>query len=164
MTAGTGDTCQNKPEPNCALCGVKEKNSKHLFRVSDDWANIWFWIRIDFKRMNKSTVFWDVLTLCGRVEVYWRFGRTCGLNFLGWRVSKASKQQAVTQDVGRMFVWNVGKLLPDYTAPHPTSRHRDYPKSHISNQLCVVDFERGVILRQNRVLYKWKSRGMKTSK
>jgi hypothetical protein len=90
--------------------------------------------------MNKSTVFCDVLTIRGLVEVYWRLGRTCDLKFLDWSVSKARKQEAVTQDEDRMFVWNVGKLLPDYTAPHPTSRHRDYLKSHIWNQLCVVDF------------------------
>lgn len=160
MTAGTGDTCQNKLEPNYALCGVKKFEDTY-FESRLCWANIWFWIRIDFERTSKTTVFWDVLTLCGLVKVYWRFERTCDLSFWGWSVSKWSKQQAVTQDEGRMFVRNVGNLY------QTTRRHIPQVGTVIiSSRMFEIDSVLcGFwILWQNWVLFKWKSRGMETGK
>jgi hypothetical protein len=48
----------------------------------------------------KMAIFWDVAP-CSLVEVYRRFSGACCLHHQG------------------KHLWNVGKLLPDYTAQHP---------------------------------------------
>jgi hypothetical protein len=53
----------------------------------------------------KVIAFWDVAP-CSLVEVYQRFRGACWLYRQGY-------------DWGSKHLWNVGKLLPDYTAQHP---------------------------------------------
>jgi hypothetical protein len=57
----------------------------------------------------KITVFWDVAP-CSLAEVYQRFGDACCLYHQG-----AHRPD----DGGSKHLWNVGKLLPDYTSQVP---------------------------------------------
>jgi hypothetical protein len=60
-------------------------------------------------------VFW-VVAPCILVEVHWHFRGPCCLHHQG-------KQP---DDGGSKYLWNVGKLLPDYTAQEPRTQPSSY--------------------------------------
>jgi hypothetical protein len=63
--------------------------------------------------MMMMTVFWDVAP-CSLVEVYWCFRGACCLD-------------CSPDNGGSKHLWNVGKLLPDYTALQPKWHPSSYP-------------------------------------
>jgi hypothetical protein len=65
----------------------------------------------------KTAVFW-VVESCNLVEVYWRFRGTCCVRYQG----------DCPDDGGSKYLWNIGKLLPDYTMLQP----RRQPSSTLS--------------------------------
>jgi hypothetical protein len=64
----------------------------------------------------KMAVFW-VVAPCRPVEVYRRFKGACCLHHQG---------DECPDDGGRKHLWNVGKLLPDYTTQQPTTQPSSY--------------------------------------
>jgi hypothetical protein len=75
----------------------------------------------------KSTIFWDI-TPCSQLSVNRRFGGTYSLHLQGRKISWARKTSVKAcgkqnffdpEDVGDMFLRNVGWHSTDYTALHP---------------------------------------------
>jgi hypothetical protein len=81
----------------------------------------------------KSTIFWDIMP-CSLLKVNWHFGGTYCLHLRGRRISQARNQRESRwqaeplvatslffnpEDVGNMFLQNVGWRSTDYMALYP---------------------------------------------
>jgi hypothetical protein len=68
----------------------------------------------------KSYVLWDI-TPYSEAEVSWRFGGRYHIHFQDWKVRKARNQNESDrlEDLGRMLLRNVSRILPDYRALFP---------------------------------------------
>jgi hypothetical protein len=78
----------------------------------------------------KMTVLWDVAP-CSLVEFYQRF-----------RGDYCLHHQAVMMEEVKLL-WNVGKLLPDYTAQHPRRQPSSYssPWGHEISRSCIIHMQ-----------------------
>jgi hypothetical protein len=116
-------------------------------------------------------VFW-VVAPCGLVEIHWHFRGACCLNHqcvTTLIISYAHRPD----DGGSKHLWNVGKLLPDYTVLQPRRQPSSYNKkaekrTHLSFSLmpitneplelhvkfCTeIDCKHTYILRMNNLYY-----------
>jgi hypothetical protein len=74
-----------------------------------------FWVASNFQLL-KMTAFWDVS--CGVIGLYRRFRGACCLYYQGiHRLDEG----------GSKLLWNIGKLLPDFTVQHPRKQSPSYP-------------------------------------
>jgi hypothetical protein len=95
---------------------------------------VWYCVRIQVLTAAnmKTTVFWDIAP-CSVVEVYRLFGGSCCLHH--------------QSDGGSKHVWNVGKLLPDFTAQQP--RRQLFSCSDIVfYSYCFCDFFDTCVMRR----------------
>jgi hypothetical protein len=77
-----------------------------------------YWIDLNMK----MAIFWDIAP-CNLVKFYRRFRGACCLHH------KSDELWVMTcrpDDEGSKHLWNVGKLLPDYTAQHPRRQPSSY--------------------------------------
>jgi hypothetical protein len=65
----------------------------------------------------KMAVFWVVVP-CSLVEVYWHFRGACCLHYQ----DNSSSSPCWWRQQVHLKLWNMGKLLPDYTAQQPRSQ------------------------------------------
>jgi hypothetical protein len=75
----------------------------NMFVTRETWVFKWG-LRFSRRRVWRWLVFW-VVAPCSLVEVYCRFTGACCLHYQG--------------DEYRKHLWNIGELLPDYTAQQP---------------------------------------------
>jgi hypothetical protein len=69
----------------------------------------------------KSTFLWDV-TPCSPVEVHRLFGGTyCSISMTEEQPKQETGLHFDSEDGDDMFLRNVGRHVPDYTASHPSS-------------------------------------------
>jgi hypothetical protein len=122
LSAPANTSCNNRLLHGSLRCGSVRSN--FVVYYSHD-SKIW---KLKYN-------FWDV-TPCSIVEVYWCFGLTYCLHLQGWRVNQRSNQQAETEalllngyllgflvhadDRNSAYLRDVGNLLPNYMASHPT--------------------------------------------
>ena len=71
-------------------------------------------LRYNKRRMLKRNVFCDV-TSCVLVNICWSFREIWIVSFQGWR----ALSQFCLKNGDNIFIRNVGKCIPDYTASHP---------------------------------------------
>jgi hypothetical protein len=109
--------CVEVPFAPGSLCLIKSLDTGASDRVQGMWDRptrcLAAYHLCEF--LLRMAVFW-VMAQCSLVDVYRRFRDTCCLHHQG-------------DDGGRKYLWNVGKLLPDYTALQPRRQPSSYSPS-----------------------------------